>query len=226
MLIPTSTRLITWMVSLVLLTCIVVIIGRGVTGRWCGFLIDENNKMSLARLQAVLWSLLILSAFLAAALTNLHIEMFSNPTGALAITLPAELFALLGISGTSLVGAQFIVYAKSQKLEHIAANAALNQADWYDMFKGDDAANTDYLDLSKLQMFYITIILILVYGIALAAMFMGGNAKSPLITALPSLSAAMVALLAISHAGYLVYKAVPRAQTGGQPGTTLTSSSS
>src|SRR5579859_4063001 len=136
MLIPTATRLITWIVSLVLLASIVLIVGRGVTGRWFGFLIDERNKMSLSRFQAVLWSLLILSAFLAAALINLHLKLLSSPTDALAITIPAELLALLGISGTSLVGAQLILHAKSQKLEQIATHLAANQADWYDMFKG------------------------------------------------------------------------------------------
>ena len=219
MLIPTATRLITWIVSLVLLASIVLIVGRGVTGRWFGFLIDERNKMSLSRFQAVLWSLLILSAFLAAALINLHLKLLSSPTDALAITIPAELLALLGISGTSLVGAQLILHAKSQKLEQIATHLAANQADWYDMFKGDDAANAAYLDLSKLQMFYSTIILVLVYGFALAGMFMGGDPKSLAITAFPSLSATMVTLLGISHAGYLLYKAVPRAQTTAQPGT-------
>jgi hypothetical protein len=82
------------------------------------------------------------------------------------------------------------------------------------MFKGDDEANANYLDLSKVQMFFFTIILVLIYGVALGTMFMGVgdgvNRTTLAITAFPTLSATMVTLLGISQAGYLAYKAVPR----------------
>lgn len=78
------------------------------------------------------------------------------------------------------------------------------------MFKGDDVANADYLDLSKVQMFYFTLILALVYGVALATMFMAVDPKHSTINVLPALNPTIVGLLAISQAGYLTYKAVPR----------------
>ena len=46
----------------------------------------NRRKMNLSRFQTVLWSVLILSAFLAAALTNL--PLVSNPTDALSISIP------------------------------------------------------------------------------------------------------------------------------------------
>lgn len=219
MFIPTTMRLLTWIGTLILLALFTVLVGRGITGRWLGLLIDERRKMSLSRFQTVLWSLLLLSAFLAAALNNLHTDMFSLPIDALSITLPPELLALLGVSLTSLVGAPLILNVKSKQQQHIDANESFDQADWYDMFKGDDDANADYLDLSKVQMFYFTIILILVYGVALAIMFIGVDSKNLIITAFPPVSATMVTLLGISHAGYLINRAVPRKiiQTTDQP---------
>jgi hypothetical protein len=243
---PISWRLEVWIGTLVLLTAFLIILGRGITGQYLGFLIDKRNKMSLSRFQLGLWLLLLGSAFLIAALTNLHIVMFSVPVNALSITIPPELLALFGVSATSFAGASVILNAKTnvqqQKDSTVAQNhspqVVQNQnpqvvqnhspqiayrvdqnhspqdASWYDMFKGDDEANADYLDLSKVQMFFLTIILVLVYGVALGTMFMGvGDGVSPTtltITAFPTLSTTMVTLLGISQVGYLAYKAVPR----------------
>jgi hypothetical protein len=212
--VPTSMRLAIWIGMLILFTLFLLVVGRAITGQWTGFLIDNRNKMSLARLQLGLWLILIGSAYLAATLTNLHITMFSTPINALSITIPPELLALFGVSATSLVGASAILNVKNNNNQQIDINQSRDEAEWYDMFKGDDAANANYLDLSKLQMFYITIILILVYGIALGIMFFGMgdgvDSRTLAITAFPPLSATMVTLLGISQAGYLVYKAVPR----------------
>ncbi len=212
--VPTSMRLAVWIGMMILLALFLLVVGRAITGQWTGFLIDNRNKMSLARLQLSLWLILISSAYLAATLTNLHITMFSTPINALSITIPPELLALFGVSATSLVGATTILNVKNNNSQQIDINQSRDDAEWYDMFKGDDAANSDYLDLSKLQMFYITIILVLVYGIALGIMFFGMgdgvDSRSLAIVAFPPLSATIVTLLGISQAGYLVYKAVPR----------------
>ena len=48
-----------------------VVAGHGVTGLWLGLLIDTRNKASLSRLQMTLWTILILSGFLAAVITNI-----------------------------------------------------------------------------------------------------------------------------------------------------------
>ena len=89
------------------------------------------------------------------------------------------------------------------------------------MFKGDDATNCDYLDLSKVQMFVFTLILVIIYGIALGMMFSGVgdgvDSKTFAITAFPALSATMVTLLSISQAGYLAYKAIPRKANDAPP---------
>lgn len=210
LLFPTTSRIWTWIGALILLAFFVIVVGKGITGNWLGVLIDQRRKMSLARFQTVLWSVLILSAFQAAALTNIH--LVSNPTDALSITIPPEVLTILGISVTSLAGQSLILNTKQPKLVDKNGDGIdpSDRPSWFDMFKGDDVANHDYLDLSKVQMFYFTIILVLVYGVALASMFMAVDPRPLAINALPALAPTAVALLGISQAGYLAYKAIPR----------------
>lgn len=213
MLLPTSMRFVIWIATLIFITLLSVILGKGMTGQWLGLLIDNRNKMSLSRFQIALWTILILSSLLTAALTNLHIDILTNSIDALSINIPPELLALMGISVTSLAASQLILSAKSNSNQEVDTNKTRQEANWSDMFKGDDAANADYLDLGKVQMLYITIILVLVYGVALAMLFMKVDPKNQTITAFttfPPLSATIVTLLGVSHAGYLTYKAVPR----------------
>lgn len=206
-----SLRLAIWIGTLLLLTFIVLLAGRVITGNWLGILIDERKKMSLSRFQTVLWSVLILSAFLAAAISNLPVA--NNSTGALSISIPPELLGILGISVTSLAGAPLVLNSKKGPIDRNGdGKDPLDRPRWSDMVKGDDKANADYLDLSKVQMFYFTVILVLAYGVALVAMFMLADHKHSAISEFPALNATTVGLFGISNAGYLVYKAVPRDQ--------------
>ena len=90
--------------------------GQGVTGRWMGALIDERNVMSLSRFQMVAWTLLILSAYLTAALANIA----TGQAHPLAINLPQELWVLLGIGTASLVGSPLLLNAKMTKTPNAA----------------------------------------------------------------------------------------------------------
>ena len=60
-------------------------------------------------------------------------------------------------------------------------------------------------------MFYFTLILVLAYAVALGTTFAGEAEK---IAEFPALGPGMVALLGISHAGYLVHKAIPHSDRG------------
>ncbi len=215
-----SSRLWVWIGTLVLLVIFILAVGKVITNSWFGVLIDNRRKMSLSRFQTVLWTVLILSAFQAAALTN--IQLVSNPTDALTINIPPEILAILGISVTSLVGKSVILSSKSQKVARKnpdSEDPTNREPSWIDMFNGDDKANAGFVDLSKVQMFYFTIILVLVYGVALASMFMVVDPKHSAITALPALTPSIVGLLGISQGGYLVYKGIPRGQTNGESPT-------
>jgi hypothetical protein len=112
--------LITWWVMLVLLTLFVLILGHGTTGRFVGALIDQRNKISLSRLQLVIWTIVILSAFITAAFWNL----INSKVGPLRIALPSEVWLLLGISTASLVGSPLIL---SNKTKTVANQGELQQ---------------------------------------------------------------------------------------------------
>lgn len=240
-----------WVLLLLLVIGLAVTAGVGVTGRILGVLISPENRMSLSRLQAFVWTVVLVSAFSAAAFWNVRV---GRPRP-LEIAVPRELWILAGISLTSLAGTPLIKDIKgrkpndakkvaaelrkggitiqvppdlekktfaelsdNQKNDALAAvapyavgqkatNPNIADASFGNIFEGDDAGNRSHLDLSKLQMFYFTVILVFAYCVALAAEFsrpgqMGFNA-------LPPFSDGAIALLGISHAGYLTYKSAP-----------------
>lgn len=116
-----NTRLATaWYMVLITLALFTFICGQVVTGRKLGALIDDRNVMSLSRFQTVLWALLILSAFLTAALHNILLEHnlldeSLKSKGALSIGIQEELWWLMGIATTSLVGSTLILSDKATK---------------------------------------------------------------------------------------------------------------
>lgn len=217
-------------IGLILIISIMVI-GHGITGIWKGVLINEENKVSLSRFQLACWTVVVLSAFLAAAFINI-VRRAPDP---LAIAIPENLWILLGISTTSLVGSPLIKSTKKTKpfklkdflntltfktlekkgygaekisnVGYMVVNINSKDSSWGDMFKGEEVGNAAQLDLSKIQMFYFTIIVVVSYIVAVCVQFAGATNR---ITELPGLTAGMVALLGISHGGFLVNKAVPR----------------
>jgi hypothetical protein len=97
-------RVSTWIATFGLLTLIGVVIGRGKLGRNSGLLIDHRRKMSLSRTQMFLWTLIILSGFTTAVFVNLA----AGSPEPMSISIPKELWALIGISITSLIGSPLI----------------------------------------------------------------------------------------------------------------------
>ena len=226
--------------TLALLAAFTAIAGNGIVGFWLGALIDERNKMSLSRLQMVLWTIVVLSGFLTAALRNVSVGS-SDP---LKIAVPKEIWLVMGISTTTLVGSPLIRSTKTAEpsetglpqqvidrravvLERtkeelvrqgmrkntILAQGSIVVWKWprcarlSDLFQGDQIAGAAQLDLGKIQMFFFTLALVFTYVVALAAEF--SNAAGP-VHSFPALGESMVALLGISHAGYLANNAVPR----------------
>ena len=218
-----------WFSVMALMTVSIIIAGHGATGRWAGLLIDERNRMSLSRLQMILWTAIILSGLLVAALSNTTLGA-KDP---LAIALPEELWMLMGISTASLVGSPLILSNKKAQIPEteetqkaikeaeneegrvsnigqIIVNEKPEDARVSNMFKGEETGNATQLDLGKVQMFYFTLILALTYAVALGDVLTGVEK----ISEFPVLSSSMVALMLISHAGYLTNKAIPHSQKG------------
>ena len=76
-------------------------------------------------------------------------------------------------------------------------------------FRGEEIGNAAHLDLGKIQLFYFTVILVLAYAVALGTAFASGAAR---IGEFPALDSGIVALLGISHAGYLTHKAISHSE--------------
>jgi hypothetical protein len=81
------------------------------------------------------------------------------------------------------------------------------------MFQGDEIGNTAYVDISKVQMFLLTIFVVAVYGNDLYHLLAGFDVSAvhgdfAALDRLPVLSSSEVKLVGLSHAGYLGFKAV------------------
>jgi hypothetical protein len=228
-----------WLWILIILVVFFAFLGHLIKGRWDGILIDERNQMSLSRFQMVMWTLILLSAFFAIGLSRISNPAL-DANLALDIGVPEQLWALIGVSTISLVGSPLILSRKklqfpdknklitkvnndtktiTQKLAEkdmvaigtVCKRNSSSKASFYDIFTGDEIADCSYVNLAKIQMFFFTIIIGVVYCVLLLdLMTKPGN---PVITGLPPLSDGLVALLAISHGGYLTEKAVPSTPT-------------
>lgn len=214
-----------WLVCAGFQVVFCIVVGTGINGRPAGLIIDNRNRVSLSKFQMVAWTILILSAQISAVFARLA----SGVPSAVEIDIPPQLFAVMGISVTSLVASPLILNAKSGQdagdgqaeatqtrlgdaghasIGKVYARDDPGQASWLDMFRGDEVSNAASPDIGKLQKFLITIVLLVGYGGAIWTMFAashGGSGLSPL----PDFGEKMVWLLAASHGGYLAYKAAP-----------------
>jgi hypothetical protein len=220
---------INWILEFIFLFLFFLVVGSLVSKRLSGILIDERNQMSLSRFQIVVWTLIILSAYLTIALARITAGV-ADP---LAIGIDWQLWALLGISSASLVGSPLLLSEKKdrksspaeetrfdeitkeknenlQLFGKIPVRDSPNDALFTDMFRGDEAATFYNINMAKVQMFFFTIIAALSYGFAILTLVI--NTDSSMINNLPPVSPGLVAILGISHAAYLTNKGID--QTG------------
>jgi len=213
---PDSWRAGVFLATLGLVALSMAAIGRIVNKRLDGLIIDNRNRASLSKLQMLLWTILIVAALTSLAASRLRAST-SDP---LAIDIPGELLAAMGIAAASFVAAPTVLSLKAgetpsdQNVQDAQASASAqgaqlqangkvhgradpSQAQWMDLFRGDEVGNADTPDLSKIQQFAIT-----------------PKAHPGFPNALPGLSDQFVMLMAISHASYLVYKAAPHTSSG------------
>ena len=202
---PTPLLLAGWLAMVLSMALFVVIVGQGVTGFWVGAFIDRRNRISLSRLQMVLWTILVLSSFLGAALINIR----EGVTGPLAVAVPEEMWLLMGISTTSLVGSPLLLGTKSARqvsdeerdeavsqpgvdkdklrpMGQVLANKHPRDARLSDLVRGEEIGNFVQLDLAKVQMLFFTAILVLAYGVALGKIFLAPDDVAALITDITS----------------------------------------
>lgn len=207
--------------SAVLLVFIAVL-GQSITGTPFGVLISERNTMSLSRFQAVTWTVIVVSGYLAMVIARVK----ANTPDAVNVAIPQELWWAMGIASTSLLGTPLMLSGKrsktpdarlvdataaqlaekaadinAQRQGALFANKGMQDARISDIFQGDEVGNTAQIDLAKVQMFFFTAIAAVSYFVDISMAIHRGS-----LTSLPELSEGFVALLAISHGGYLVSK--------------------
>ena len=95
-------RQFVWLTTLVMLTISLGVIGVAVNNRPSGILIDRDNRISLSRLQLVVWSSVLISALTTAGLDNVFTQSNSPP---LNIEIPPQIWALLGLGAFSATAA-------------------------------------------------------------------------------------------------------------------------
>jgi hypothetical protein len=228
--------LATWLVDLGILLGFLVVVGLASKGRWDGVLVDERNKLSLSRLQTILWSILVIGSMIAFAFIRLRAKV-DDP---LNISVPEELLIAIGITTTALVGSPLIRSVKEQPDKTpnrdqaeatiqklglgnapqlrglIVVNPQPSQATWIDMIRGEEGGNAAALDVGKIQMFWFTGLLVVAYLVMISTQLpvdYGKDAVGTALSGLPELSAAFIGLLAISNGTYLTNKAVPHTAT-------------
>jgi hypothetical protein len=230
---------VNWITALAGLAVFLAALGLQVCGRPAGVLINERAIMSLARFQIVLWTTIIVSAYATIALSRVRAAIQDPGAGImpLDIRLDWHLWALLGISGTSLVGSSLIQSNKQTKQPADTAQAAgaaasfkesavdvvdradgilyrnpsIKDARFSDLFEGDEIKNAAVVDISKVQMFFFTIVAAITYSGAIFQLLITTAPQD--VTEFPTLSDGLIAILGISHGTYLGSKHIDKTKT-------------
>ncbi len=223
-----------WLLVAIFLCLFLAVLGHRVVGRPTGILITPRNLMSMSRFQMVIWTVIILSGYFTMALARIKAGV-EDP---LSIALDWHLWALMGISTASLVGTPLLLNSKKDEepaegtVAKVAdglgedkteidqnrqgvlySNPNISDASISDMFQGDELQNTKYLDLAKVQMFLFTLIAATSYAVTLWNTFSAAGTDPGSLETMPGLSDGIIALLGISHTGYLSSKGITRTQT-------------
>jgi hypothetical protein len=202
--------------------------------KWYKILIDNRKQMSLSRLQLVLWTLVILSAYLSIVLSRISAINLNDASAgavlqsAMIVTMPWQLVTLLGISLTAVAGTSLILGVKkdteltverAQEIKDrldlknrknegtVCENKNIGDANFTDMFKGDEVGDCSTINMAKVQMFFFTVVIIVAYSLLILNSML---IKNPMF---PDLSQELVTILGLSNAGYLTEKAVPSTKT-------------
>jgi hypothetical protein len=223
--------------------------GWMVNGRLDGILIDDCNRISLSRLQWVAWFIVLLGGYFAGAVWNVAYMENWKVSGHFPDMQP-DLWALLGIVSASAVASNLIVDRKKQdgqpsaglganaagppapqpvpghpdQIGSIDRNVTPAEASWADLFLGEEVANRNSVDISRLQKLFITVLLIMAYTrllwIALGSPDPKTGMNMPTVSD-PQGGHGFLWLLGISHAAYLAYKATPKTGTDPQSAPAL-----
>lgn len=188
--------------------------GVAIKGHPLGVAIDKRNRLSLSKLQMLLWTAIVIPA-----LATLVAYRVAHGLGmeAADIVIPTEVLAAMGIAAGSLAASPAVLSLKPEEGDQrVAVRPLTERVRLVDLIRGDEEGNKDAIDLSKLQQFAVTLLLIgvyagVVYSSFASIVWVRRALTDPLpLRELPALGVGFVQLMAISHAGYLLYKAAPK----------------
>lgn len=220
-----------WLTAMALLVVLVGLGGVALQRDLMGAMLTERNRLSLSKIQLIFWTTIVLSALLVTALFLL------GASGLLPSPLPVydeRVWALLGIDIAAVAVAAGIRNDKARRPEVELPARALNQPfpnasqgalehkisphDWsfFDLFTVEDAADPRRFDATRFQHVIISLALFIVFfGMAFTIFSAIGPAGDwgdwAANHALPKINNTFLVLIVISHAGYLIGKAVPAA---------------
>ncbi|MGJ5208143.1 hypothetical protein [Bradyrhizobium sp. HKCCYLR20261] len=206
-----------------------IALGLGTKGRVDGIWIDERNRVSLARAQVTLWTIVALGGFATIALYNVGLgapvafpQIPASIAAALGIAFAAPMISALilktkGLEDVTTVGASardakdfggrgdFLTAAPSG----LETRADPTQASIADVFMGEKVTDAGNVDISRLQNVVLTVTLVLGYFAMLTGQLRAISPDSILsgLDHLPDPGAAFTAVLLVSHATYLGTKA-------------------
>ncbi|WP_374310548.1 hypothetical protein [Methylocella sp.] len=211
-------------------------LGLGMKGRLAGIWIDERNRVSLARAQVTLWTVVALGGFATIALVNIGLG------GAATFpSMPWPVAAALGIAFASPMLSAVILKANpagvaqspqslitsvfgfapdttdfsARTSVHEVSNSALEarsdpmKASITDIFFGEQVGDADTVDLSRLQNVVLTVVLVMGYFAMLGAQLAAIGPVSLItgVASLPDPGSSFTSVLLLSHATYLGTKA-------------------
>jgi hypothetical protein len=194
-----------WAISAVVLVALAALLGGLTTpARFpLGILIDQRGRYSLSNLQLVMWSIIVLS-LVSGVFWGRLVDGVANP---LSFSIPANVLALLGISGGSAATAAAVKASKdATRSASIAASASQDMPRFSQVFLQEEGASADkVVDVSKYQNFIVTLILGAAY-VALAIHAIDHSATAASLKKLPDFSGTFLVLLGISHGAYVAGK--------------------
>jgi len=214
-----------WLVSALIIVLLAVVLPSRLGTQ--NVLRDARGRYSLSRLQMTLWTVLILSALIAIAVSRVWVAE-GQFGAALTISIPPELLQVMGISYASAAAAPAVLALKTETPSEGQVEAASTRLGepllvngqavarpagaspvLVDLVRGDELATAGTVDLSKVQQLAITALVVTIYGGMLFNFF-----RTPVFgaapTQMPKFSEDLVTLLLISHGGYLAWKAAPK----------------
>ena len=218
-----------WLIELMVFASLFAALGLGNKGYWFGILVDGRNKISLSRLQIIVWTILFVATFFVIYTWNIGHPPKAGLAMALNLKVPDAVWVLMGLAGVSAAGSPLILSSKGAPDPGGAQPPAPSDPDkfldgivakrkdrarpkWSDIVLGDDAANCEVIDVSKVQQLFLSLVAVVVYGFAIAqTMVVAAPLTGPLVSIdeLPGMNSGFLTLIAASHATYLAYKAVP-----------------